>query len=313
MKIENDHSVTITSGLTDYGQGSRTTFTLIAAESLGVPMERIQILRPDTQNSINSGPTVASRSTIVGGNAMRVAGQNLNRLLVYAAADIFQCSPEQISRIGEKYMGPDENPLSFNEVVDHAREMGLMLSTYGTWRMPKIEWHFDKGKGVPYFTYSYGALVAEVEVDQRIGKTTILNMWYAHDGGKIIFPEGARGQMIGGVAQGLGFALMEEMKYDKGFPLVVNFDNLLIPTAQDMPRFHGKFIETNFAEGPYGAKNLAEPMMIGITPAVANAIAQATGFRGRVTPMNFEQVLLGHDLRPSARVGEIREILGFEA
>jgi len=313
MKIENDYSVTITSGLTDYGQGSRTTFTLIAAESLGVSMDRIQILRPDTQNSINSGPTVASRSTIVGGNAMRVAGQNLNRLLVYAAADILHCTPEQITRIGENYMGPDENPIPFTQVVDHARNTGLQLSTYGTWSMPKIEWHFDKGKGVPYFTYSYGALIAEVEVDRRLGMTTVLNMWYAHDGGKIIFPEGARGQMIGGVAQGLGYALMEEMKYDKGFPMVVNFNNLLIPTAQDMPKFKGKFIETNFAEGPYGAKNLAEPMMIGIAPAVANAIAQATGFRGRVTPMNFEQVSLGHDLYPPARVKEIREVLGFSS
>jgi CO/xanthine dehydrogenase Mo-binding subunit len=311
MKIENDYGVTITSGLTDYGQGSRTTFSLIAAESLGLSMDKFEILRPDTQNSINSGPTVASRSTIVGGNAMRVAGQNLNRLLVYAAADNLQCSPEQITRIGEDYMGPDENPISYTNVVDHARKIGLQLSTYGTWQMPKIEWHFDQGKGVPYFTYSYGALIAEVEVDRRIGMVSVINLWFAHDGGKIIFPEGARGQMIGGVAQGLGYALMEEMKYDHGYPLVVNFNNLLIPTAKDMPHFQGKFIETNFAEGPYGAKNLAEPMMIGITPAVANAIAQATGSRGRVTPMNFEQIALGHDLKPSARVNEIREILGF--
>ncbi|MEI8131059.1 MAG: xanthine dehydrogenase family protein molybdopterin-binding subunit [Leptolinea sp.] len=313
IKIEKDYSVTITSGLTDYGQGSRTTFTLIAAESLGVKPDRIQILRPDTQTAIDSGPTVASRSTMIGGNSMRVAGQNLNRLLISVAATALHCTPGQITRLGENYMGPDEEPLTFNQIVDHANEMGLTLSANGTWQMPKIEWHFDKGVGIPYYCYSYGAVVAEVEVDSRIGTTDVLNIWMAHDGGTIIFPQGARGQMLGGIAQGLGYALMEEMKYNQGYPQVINFDNLLIPTALDMPQVKGKFVETNFKEGPYGAKNLAEPMMIGIAPAIANAIAQATGFRGRVTPMTYEGTLLGHDLIPSAPIKEIRQVLGFKS
>jgi len=312
VKIENDYSVTISSGLTDYGQGSRTIHTLIAAESLGVQPERIQMLRPDTQTSIDSGPTVASRSTMISGNAMRVAGQNVSRMLTAVAAEVMHCKPEQVTRVGESFLGPDEEPLSFNQIVDHANKMGMPLSANGTWGMPKIEWHFDKGSGVPYFCYSYGAVVAEVEVDRRIGTTEVLGIWMAHDGGTIIFPQGARGQMLGGIAQGLGYALMEEMKYNQGYPQAINFDNLLIPTALDVPHMEGKFVETNFKEGPYGAKNLAEPMMIGITPAIANAIAQATGRRGRVVPITFEGTLLGHDLTPPAPIKDIRMVLGFK-
>jgi CO/xanthine dehydrogenase Mo-binding subunit len=310
LKIENDYSLTLTCGLTDYGQGSRTVFTLIAAEALGINPDRIQMLRPDTQTAIDSGPTVASRSTIMGGNSTRVAGQNLNTLLVFAAANYLRCDPAQVIRDGEKYIGPNEDPITFNQVVAHAREMGLTLSTYGTWNMPHIEWHFDKGTGIPYYCYVFGAVVAEVEVDQRLGKIDVSNIWMAHDAGKIIFPQGARGQMIGGIAQGLGYGVMEEMKYNQGYPQSINFDGYLIPTALDMPAVKGTFIETHFKEGPFGAKNLAEPMMIGIAPAVANAAFQASGVRNRVTPLTYEQVLLGHDLAQPAPLKRIRAVLG---
>jgi len=310
LKIENDYTLTLTCGLTDYGQGSRTVFTLIAAEALGINPERIQMLRPDTQTAIDSGPTVASRSTIMGGNSTRVAGQNLNVLLVLAAANYLHCDPAQVIRAGEKYIGPNEDPITFNEVVDHALQMGLTLSSYGTWNMPHIEWHFDKGTGIPYYCYVFGAVVAEVEVDQRLGKTDVLNIWMAHDGGKIIFPQGARGQMIGGIAQGLGYGVMEEMKFNQGYPQSINFDGYLIPTALDMPAVKGTFIETHFKEGPFGAKNLAEPMLIGVAPAIANAAFQATGVRNRVTPLSYEQMLLGHDLAQPAPLKRIRAVLG---
>jgi CO/xanthine dehydrogenase Mo-binding subunit len=312
LKIEADYSLTLTSGLTDYGQGSRTVFTLIAAEALGIKPERINMLRPDTQTAIDSGPTVASRSTIMGGNATRIAAQNINQLLISAAANYFHCEPAQVARIGEKYIGPNEEPLTFEQVVDYARQSGLTLSAHGRWGMPHFEWHFDKGTGTPYYCYVYGAVVAEVEVDPRIGKTDILAIWMAHDAGKIIFQQGARGQMVGGIAQGLGYALLEEMKFNQGYPQSLNYDGYLIPTALDMPKFEGTFIETRFEEGPFGAKNLAEPMMIGVAPAIANAMFQATGVRDRTIPLTFEKTALGHDLNPPTPVKKIRQTLGFQ-
>ena len=311
IKIENDGSLTLTSGLTDYGQGSRTVFTLIAAEVLGVRPERIHMLRPDTYTSIESGPTVASRSTLMGGNATRVAAQNLDRLLVGAAAQSLQCTPAQIIREGEHYIGPSEEPLSFEQVVDQARRMGLVLSTRGTWNMPHIEWHFDKGTGIPYYCYVFGAQVAEVQVDTRTGEVQVERIWAAHDGGKVIFPQGAEGQMVGGIAQGLGYALLEEMNFHQGYPQSLNFDGYLIPTALDMPPVEGTFIETAFPEGPYGAKNMAEPLMIAAAPAIANAVFHATGMRHHAIPITIEQALLGHPLSPGGAEQQCRVALGF--
>jgi xanthine dehydrogenase molybdenum-binding subunit len=297
LKIEDDYTITMTSGLTDYGQGSRTVFTLLAAEGLGVSPERIHMLRPDTQTSVESGPTVASRCSMVGGNATRVASLKLNEQLLLAAAERIGCQPVQIHRGPQgEYIGPNEEPLMFEQVVDHAREMGLVLSVHGHWRMPEFEWDFQSGQGMPYYAYTFGAQVAEVEVNMQNGVTKVTGMWAAHDGGKIIFPQGALGQMFGGIAQGIGYALFEEMLYHKGYPQSIDYDDYHIPRALDIPPISAKFIETNFPEGPYGAKNIAEPTMVATAPAIVNAIFQATGIRRRMIPLTPNQLCMGQSM-----------------
>jgi CO/xanthine dehydrogenase Mo-binding subunit len=285
LRVEADHSLTLTSGMTDFGQGSRTIFTLLAAEMLGVNMERIRVLRPDTYTAPDSGPTVASRASIVGGNAVRVATGKIANMLNMAAADMLGCEPEQLVRDGERYVGPDEEPVSFGEVIDHARAMGFQLSAQGRWQVPEIEWHFESGTGVPYFGYVFGAQIAEVEVSRRTGRTRVLKMWAAHDAGQILYPQGALGQMYGGIAQGLGYALMEGFRYENGIPQAGDFDRYRIPRANDVPEIDGTYIVTHLPEGPYGAKNLAEPVMIGAAPAIGNAFAHATGIRVRSFPL----------------------------
>ena len=125
LQIEQDYSITLTSGLTDYGQGSRTVFTLIAAEALGVRPQRFHMLRPDTATAVESGPTVASRSTILGGNATKIAAEKLDRLLRYAAASALRCTPAQVTRTTELYTSPNGQSLSISQTVEYAREMGL--------------------------------------------------------------------------------------------------------------------------------------------------------------------------------------------
>jgi CO/xanthine dehydrogenase Mo-binding subunit len=279
LVIERDHTITLQSGLTDYGQGSRTIFTLLSAEVLGVDPERIIMLRPDTQTALESGPTVASRASMVGGNATRVAAEKLSNILTMAAANLLDCETDQIHRQGELFIGPNEEPLQFNEVVDHAFELGLQLFSQGYWQIPEIHWDFETGTGIPYFTYSYGAQVAHVAVNIESGEVKVEKIWAAHDAGKIIFPKGARGQLLGGIAQGLGYALTEGFEFKDGYPQQLRLSKYKIPTAVDVPDIEIKFIETTLAEGPFGAKNLAEPVMIAITPAIANAIYQATGIR----------------------------------
>jgi CO/xanthine dehydrogenase Mo-binding subunit len=302
IQVQDDYSITLTSGMTDYGTGSRTVFTLIGAEELGVRPERIHMLRPDTQTALESGPTVASRSTILGGNAVRVAARNLAQLLDLAAADLLDCEVHAMIRSQESYIGPSEEPVSWEGVVDHARGMGLILSAQGKWSAPQITWDHHQGRGTPYFAYHFGAQIAEVEVDLRTGQTEVIGFWAAHDPGKVIFPQGAFGQVCGGVAQGLGYALFEEAIFDNGYLQSVNFNEYLIPTALDVPEIKVVFVEKPFSEGPYGAKNVAEPALVPAAPAILNAIAQAAGRRVRHLPANLERVLLGHELRQSGSV-----------
>ncbi len=297
LRINDDHTLTLTSGLTDYGNGSRTVYTLIAAETLGINPSRIHMLRPDTNTAKASGPTVASRATVLGGNATRVTAMRMDTLLLTAAADMLHCSIVNVLRDKENYIGPDEEPVSFDDVVDHALKMGLVLSTEGRWNAPENHWSFESGSGKPYFAYHYGAQVAEVLVDTGTGKVEVTNYWSAHNTGTVIFPQGALGQVFGGITQGLGYALMERVDYDQGFIQAVNFDEYLIPTALDVPDIVGTFVEKPFADGPYGAKNIAEPGLVPAAPAIVNAIAHATGRRIKNLPANLERVLIGKDLR----------------
>ncbi len=285
LKIERDYSITLTSGLTDFGQGSRTVFTLLAAEELGVELARVQMLRPDTRTAIDSGPTVASRASIVGGNAVRVTATKLGQRLRLAAADLCACAPAQIIRAGEQYIGPREEPHSFEEVVDHARALGLQLAAEGRWEIPAVEWDLETGTGKPYFAYVFGAQVAEVEFNSRTGRTKVTGLWAAHDGGTILYPQGAYGQLYGGIAQGVGYALMEGYLFKDGVPQRTDLRSYRVPRAIDLPEIEGTFIETRLNEGPYGAKNLAEPVMVGTAPAIANALFQATGERVRRLPI----------------------------
>lgn len=297
LQVNDDSSLTLTSGLTDYGTGSRTVFTLVAAEVLGLKPERIHMHRPDTDTAIASGPTVASRATVLGGNAVRVTAERLNSLLHQAAADLFGCSLVQVLRNGELFIGPQEEPASFEDVVSHAHSIGLTLSAHGRWDAPKIHWSMEEGTGKPYFAYHYGAQVAEVVVDTGTGKVNVAGIWAAHNTGTVIFPQGILGQLYGGITQGLGYALMERVDFDQGYIQATNFDEYLIPTALDVPDIVGYFVQKPFSAGPFGAKNIGEPAMVPTAPAILNAIYHATGRRIADLPANLERVLLGHDLR----------------
>ena len=297
ISVNQDASITLTSGLTDYGNGSRTVFTLIAAETLGIHPDRIRMLRPDTDTSIDSGPTAASRATVMGGNATQIAAMRLDNLLLLAAADLLGCNLIEVTRNREAYIGPDEEAAQFEQVIEHAFSIGMVLSTQGRWNAPDNHWSFEKGQGKPYFAYHFGAQVAEVQVDTGTGKVDVTNFWASHNSGTIIFPQGALGQLYGGITQGIGYALMERVDYDHGYIQATNFDEYLIPTALDVPEIVGSFVKKPFPPGPFGAKNIGEPGMVPTSPAILNAIFNATGRRIRNLPANLERVLLGHDIR----------------
>ena len=160
----------------------------------------------------------------------------------------------------------------------------------------RINWDHHAGRGTPYMAYHFAAQVAEVEVDMGTGNVQVVGFWAAHDPCKVIFPQGAYGQLYGCIAQGLGYALMEQLTFSNGYIQETNFESYLIPTAVDVPEIVGTFVEAPFSHGPYGAKNIAEPSMVPTAPAILNAIYHATGRRVRDLPANLERVLLGKDL-----------------
>jgi len=298
VAIQHDGSILISCGLAENGAGLKTVLTQIAAEELGVDIKRINYMEIDTSVSPESGPTVASRSTLLGGNAVKNAVHQLKETLAEIITDEFKVKVSNLvfKKENRSDKNKDQKIISFDQAVDLAIKKGIFLSAYGWYKAPDIYWDEETGQGRPYFTYVYGCQIAEVEVDIATGQIEVLKMTAAHDVGRAINPASLRGQIYGGVMMGLGYGIMEELETEKGYIKNTNFDEYLIPTIKDMPEITPIIVENPDPYGPYGAKSIGEPTLELGAAAIANAVAQATRRRIRDLPLNLERVLLGYSL-----------------
>lgn len=298
VAIQRDGSILISCGLAENGEGLKTVFTQIAAEELGVDIKRINYMEVDTSVSPESGATVASRSTILGGNAVKNAARQLKETLAKIVAAEFKIRTDNLDFKNENIYEKNKNQkiISFDEAINLANQEGIFLSAYGWYKAPDISWNEETGQGRPYFTYVYGCQIAEVEVDTATGQIEVLKITAAHDVGRAINPACLKGQIYGGVMMGLGYGIMEELETEKGYIKNTNFDEYLIPTIKDMPEISPVIVENPDPYGPYGAKSIGEPTLELGAAAIANAVAHATGKRIRNLPLNLERVLLGHSL-----------------
>ena len=303
VSVQTDGSVIVSSGITDMGQGAQTQMSQIAAEVLGISMNRIRFLNTNTSRVPDSGPTVASRGTIMGGSAARNAAQIVRSTLLEVGADMVKASPETCDLADDHLVdkGSGKRLASFAELAAECFHRGKPMYGLGWHKAPHTSWHEEEGKGDAYFTFVYGANVAEVEVDTGIGKVDVLDFVSCHDVGKAINRNSVLGQFYGGVAMGLGYGLLEEFDYEEAVPKQLNFDEYLIPTAMDVPKIRAIIVENADAAGPFGAKSIGEPANELAAPAVVNAIYNATGKRVCEIPATLERVLLGHKL---TRTGE---------
>jgi len=297
VAIQHDGSILISCGLAENGQGLKTVFSQIAAEELGVNISRINYMEIDTSVSPESGSTVASRSTLLGGNAVKNAAQQLRKTLAEIVAAEFKIKIDNLIFKNENIYGKDKKMISFNEAVDFANKLGIFLSAYGWYKAPDISWNEETGQGRPYFTYVYGCQVAEVEVDSATGQIEVLKITAVHDVGRAINPATLKGQIYGGVMMGLGYGIMEEIETEEGYIKNTNFDEYLIPTIKDMPEIVPVIVENPDPNGPYGAKSIGEPTLELTAAAIANAVTNATGKRIKNLPLNLERVLLGYSLQ----------------
>jgi CO/xanthine dehydrogenase Mo-binding subunit/aerobic-type carbon monoxide dehydrogenase small subunit (CoxS/CutS family) len=257
--LRSDGSYVLFSGAQDIGQGSNTVLTQIAADALEAPVTAIHLVAGDTDRTADAGKTSASRQTFVSGNATKLAAADLLRRIEMA--------------------GPDLADLP----VDAE---GCILVGSGTYD-PRTTALDGDGQGIPYETYGFGAQVAVVDVDLELGTTVVRRIVAAHDVGRAINPMLVEGQIHGGIAQGLGFALMEE--YHAG--RTDNLHDYLIPTIGDVPPVECHIIEDAEPAGPYGAKGVGEPALIPTAPAILGAIRDAIGVRIDVVPATPDRVL----------------------
>jgi CO/xanthine dehydrogenase Mo-binding subunit len=201
----------------------------------------------------------------------------------------------------------NEKVASFNELAAECFKQGKPMYGFGWFKSPHTSWDEERGQGEAYFTFVYGANVAEVEVDTETGKVDVLNVVSVHDVGKAINPSTVLGQFYGGVAMGLGYGLLEEFDFEDSIPKQLNFDEYLIPTSMDVPNIMPIIVENADAAGPFGAKSIGEPANELAAPAIINAIANATGKRLYELPATLERVLLGRKLTRKGERGSMQK------
>ena len=264
--------VVLHQGATDIGQGSNTVIAQIAADALGLPLDAFDLVGPDTFLTPDCGKTSASRQTFITGKAALLAGRAL-RAAILARTNLgpdarLSLAPGRLLlRDGEASGALD---LATLPVDAH----GYVLSAEESYDPPTAPLD-ENGQGAPYAVYGYGAQIAELDVDMALGTVKLHRITAAHDLGRVINPGLARGQVEGGIAQGIGLALMEEFIPGR----TENLHDYLIPTIGDMPEIRTQFIEIADPEGPLGAKGLGEHVLIPTAPAILNAICHASGAR----------------------------------
>ena len=280
LQVKSDGSVIFAVGTTEIGQGMQTVLSQIVAEGLGgIPLEKVQMLDIDTTRVLDSGPTVASRSTYMSGNALLDACKKITNMAKKVAGDLLGCkSREVVIKNGCYSAKSNSKYVTFVDVIRECEGRHLSLSVQGFFDSPPTSWDPGTGQGSPYVTYSYATQIAEVEVDIETGEVKVLNVWAAHDLGKAINPVLATGQIEGGIVQGMAYALMEHLRVDeKGSFLNPSFSTYILPTIADIPQIHTKIIESAYPQGPFGAKGFGETPLMGMAACIANAVTNATG------------------------------------
>ncbi|MHC0053782.1 molybdopterin-dependent oxidoreductase [Actibacterium sp. D379-3] len=271
-------------GATDIGQGSNTVITQICADALGMPLTDFTLIGPDTAITPDGGKTSASRQTVVSGKAALLAGAALRRQIL---ALTNRGADAAIRLQGDCLLVTDSSGTATLRLADLPEAgHGYALLAEESYDPPTLPLD-DNGQGVPYAVYGYGAQLAEVEVDMILGTVRVARITAAHDLGRVINPRLAEGQIEGGIAQGLGMALMED--YIPG--RTENLHDYLIPTTGDMPQIDPVLIEVPDPEGPMGAKGLGEHVLIPTAPAILNAIRDASGARITQLPALPHRVL----------------------
>jgi CO/xanthine dehydrogenase Mo-binding subunit len=289
-----DGSAILSQGLVEMGQGLFTVLAQMAAEALGILPEDVRVIAPDTNKAPDSGPTVASRSTTVAGMAILDAAKQIREPLFQSASEILAVPAERLDAKDRLIYDRDDPArcVELKEAALRTWRTGRRMMGQGWWNPPVPSFDLETGQGSPHFVYSYSAQMAEVEVDLKTGEVKVIQMVSAYDVGKAINPTTLEGQIEGGIAMGLGYALMEEIVLKDGMIQNLTLQNYSIPTVLDMPDMVPLYVEHPNRYGPFGAKGIAEMANIPVAAAITNAVANAIGARIYDLPAKPERVYI---------------------
>lgn len=276
VEITADGRARVLAGSAEIGQGMRTIFCQIVGEELGLEYDRVEVEEPDTSKVPDSGPTVASRTTMVVGRVVQLAARECKEKLLNFVGERFG-APEARLESGD-FSANGKHLASFNEIArEYIAQFGELRAYARYASPPEIEWDDETYSGDAYPVYSWGADVAEVEVDMDTFEVTVKKITTAQDIGRAIHPVLAAGQIEGGTLQAVGYGLLEEIVWDKGRIINNRLTNYIIPTSLDAPDMDTIIVENQYPHGPFGAKGVGELPMDGAAPAIAAAVFNATG------------------------------------
>jgi CO/xanthine dehydrogenase Mo-binding subunit len=302
VRLLEDGTVALNTGSVDIGQGGDTVMAQMCAGALGLDVDQINLVAPDTDASPYNSGTNASRSTHMVGRAIGAAAGKVSEQLRERAAMMLGTSPDRLEiRPGGLVGIRDGNAaVSFRDIalfaINAAVGGGPILGSAAAMQNEPLDPTYTQTEGMLSFdtvgAFTFGAQIVEVEVDEVTGGAEVVEAWCAHDVGRAINPQAVEGQIQGGFVQGLGYALTEEMVWRDGHLLNPSFADYKIPATLDVPyAIHPIIIEAPDPNHPFGAKGVGEPPLIAAPGAIANAVADATGLRMRRLPITSENLL----------------------
>jgi len=283
-----DGSILLEAGIHENGQGAESAMILALTRELGVRRDRVIYRRSSTSHIPDGGATVASRGVIMGCGAVTLAARKLKALMAEALCDDLGCPADAVCFEDDYLKSPaDDRRLSWDAAMTRLMMKRIYPFSFAAFKPPDVTWDEETGQGDAYFTYVYSCQAVELTVNRKTGKVRLLNVVAAHDIGQAINRPMLLGQIYGGITQGMGMALMEDLEIEGGVIGALNFDKYKIPRTIHIPEITAIIVENADPASPSGAKGIGEPALGIIAPAIANALAQATGKRFFSYPMKI--------------------------
>ena len=293
VELQMDGTVLVRTGVPDIGGGQAASLVQITAELLGVPQSDIAIHIGDSALTPLAGTTTATRQLYMSGSAVHKAASELRATLLAQAAELFATPPDAIELAeGAAHLreAPDRR-VAFRELAVACARAHRSRSSFAIYQAPAGQvMDFETGQGKVFPDFTFGSQAADVEVDEATGEVAVLALAACYDVGRAINRNSVEGQMEGGAAMGLGYALLEEDRVAEGVTLTPNLMTYLIPTALDVPDVTTIVLESGEGMGPWGARGIGEPAMVPTAPAIANAVRDAVGVRMTRLPISPERL-----------------------